>query len=441
MAWVSLTSVPRVRSQSNGPVGPRRVSLEVSGPASVPVSGSKPGGGASLARRVELQRHAGEQDDVVVQVLEVEVDAAALEVAANRGAHLIALVGREARVANTVVLAPEAADAGAPITDRAAVVGVDALEAVVAGLHLHDPFPGLALARDEVHRAAGRVRSEDRRRAATHHLDPVDGLVQAERLVGVQITQAAVMLDRRAVFLQGDGREAFLRDAAGADVGAGLAARGLDPETGHRLQRVGHAHWRAQAQGLFVHGGDGVAGRQARAGVRAGARGDDQFLDRVGRVSAGRGGVQRADAPLAQGDDLSGGRGDLQVAAVDQLADRVLPAERALKAGRAAPSGDVVRKQNLHAGLTREGVQRLGGVAGRNVERHPRGRLGPGGGRGDGDQRRRRQKQAGRHARRPKSRPKLGHRLSPHVSCRKSASRSARREGRGKPPSRFEKNS
>ncbi len=333
------------------------------------------GGGAGLAGGVELQRHAGEQDDVVVQVLEVELDAAALERAAGLDAPLIALVGREARVADAVFLAPEAAHRGVPAgRQRAAVEQVDALGAVVADLDLGQALGRVGpLAGDEVDRAAGGVGGEDRRGAAAHHFDAVDGLVQAERLVGVQIAQAAVMLDRRAVFLQGDGRIAFLRDAAGPDVGAGLAARGLDPEAGHGLQRVGHAHRRAQAQGLGAHGGDGVAGLQPRAGVRAGARGDDDLADHVSR----RGG-QRGRTLFAQGDDLGVGRGDLQFAAVDQPAQGLLAAVGALQPRGAMAGGDVVGEHQLHAGLARKGVEGRGGVAGRDVELDARGGLGLG---------------------------------------------------------------
>lgn len=105
--------------------------------------------------------------------------------------------------------------------------------------------------------------------------------------------QPAVVLDRQAVLVERDGRIAFQRDAAGADVGADFAARGLDPQAGHVLERLCDADRRLQPQLLLADDGDGVAGldlllRLDRAG------GDDDFVDRgIGVGECGRGGRER----------------------------------------------------------------------------------------------------------------------------------------------------
>ncbi len=92
------------------------------------------------------------------------------------------------------------------------------------------------------------------------------------------------MLDRQAVFLQGHGRETLLGNAARANVGAGLAARSLDPEAGDGLQRVGDAGGIAHAQRLFADRGHRIAGVEARAAIDPRARRDDDVLDRGGRI-------------------------------------------------------------------------------------------------------------------------------------------------------------
>src|SRR3569833_151114 len=87
-----------------------------------------------------------------------------------------------------------------------------------------------------VDRAGRCVGIENGGRAAANDFDPLDGLVQPESLVAVQITERRVMLNGHSVFEQGDGAEAIHRDAAGADVTAGLTAGGFHPEAGHGLQ-------------------------------------------------------------------------------------------------------------------------------------------------------------------------------------------------------------
>ncbi len=239
-----------------------------------------------VAVGVVRQRDAGVEHDVVVDVLDVEIDRAALEVAAERDAQLAALVGGEAGIADTVVLAPEAAHAEAPVAERRAVPAVDAAQAVVAGLQLEPALGHLAAAAgDEIDHAARRVRREHRGRAAAHHLDALDRLVEAKALVGVEPAQARIVLQRQPVLLHADRREALLRNAARADVGAAFAARGLDPETRHRLQRVGDAARRVHLQLLLVDRGDRIAGLGAAARACAGAAGDDDAvqLHRIGR--------------------------------------------------------------------------------------------------------------------------------------------------------------
>ena len=84
------------------------------------------------------QRQTQVEDDVVVDVLDVEIDRAALERAAHSEAQLSALVRGVTGVADAIVLAVETADADAPIADWRREPAVEAPQAVVAGLELDD---------------------------------------------------------------------------------------------------------------------------------------------------------------------------------------------------------------------------------------------------------------------------------------------------------------
>ncbi len=164
------------------------------------------------------------------------------------------------------------------------------MQAVVADGVLEHALGAIArLARDVVDRAGGRVGVEDRGRSATHHFDALGGLVEAERLVAVEIAQRGVVLHRHAVIEQGDRTEAVDRHAARAHVAAGLAAGGLDPEARHALQGFGDAGGRLQAQPLLVDAGDRIAGFGLAAFLHAGAAGDDDRVQLLG--AGGRGGA------------------------------------------------------------------------------------------------------------------------------------------------------
>ena len=221
-------------------------------------------------------------------MLVAEGQRAAVEFLDEVGADLAALVAGEAGIADALLAAIEAADAELEaVGQRRADPAVETVElgsgaiedAGVAG----DRIAGAA--GDVVDHAAGGVRIEDRRRAATDDFDPVDRFVETEGLVGVQIAERGIVLHGQAVLEQVDRTEAVDRNAARADIARAFAARGLDPEAGDRLQRLGHARRRARADHVVRQGGDGVAGVELGALAGAGAAGDDDLL--VGRGGAG----------------------------------------------------------------------------------------------------------------------------------------------------------
>ncbi len=220
---------------------------------------------------------------------------AALEVAAQVDAELPALVRVEARLADAVVLAVEAAHAELPVAraQRRAVEEVQAAQAIVAPGVFRDAFGRVAdHARHEVDRTGGRVGIEHRRRTAAHDFDALDGLVQAEHLVGVEVAQRGIVLHRDAVLEQVHRAEAVDRDAARADVAAGFAAGRLDPEAGHRLHRLGHRRRRLHAQAFLVDARDRVAGLGLAALLDAGTAGDDDGVE-LRRFARGIGGCDR----------------------------------------------------------------------------------------------------------------------------------------------------
>src|SRR5690606_6842188 len=115
-------------------------------------------------------------------------------------------------------------------------------------------------------------------------LDALDGLVEAERLVAVEVAERRIVLDRHAVLQQLHRAESIDWHAARADVAARLATRSLHPEAGHRLHRLGDAGRRLQAQGFFFDVGDRVAGLGLGAEIAAGAAGNDDRIE----VASGR---------------------------------------------------------------------------------------------------------------------------------------------------------
>ena len=214
-------------------------------------------------------------------MLHVEHHAIAPVVVIDRAADLPTLFGAEAHVAHAVADAIEAADQHAPIlADASAVIGVDAVQIIIAPGVFH-PAAGVfgALARDEVDDTARRIGREDRRRSATHRFHAGDRFVEAERLVRIEIAEPAVILHRKAVFLQRDRRIAVGRDAARTHVVRSLAARCLDPETGHLLERLGRGYGVGEAQGRIVQRGDGEAGFRLAQFRSAGAAGDDDVVE------------------------------------------------------------------------------------------------------------------------------------------------------------------
>ena len=135
------------------------------------------------------------------------------------------------------------ADACIPIAHRAAGVEIKAPVTEVATFEAQDAFGArIALAGDVVDGAAGGVGGENGRRAAAHDLEGLDRLVHAEGLVGVEITERGIVLDGQTVLQEIHRRVAVGGDAAGADVGAGFAAGGFDPEARYVAEGFGDAH-------------------------------------------------------------------------------------------------------------------------------------------------------------------------------------------------------
>ena len=234
------------------------------------------------------QRQTQVEDDVVVDVLDVEIDRAALERAAHSEAQLSALVRCVTGVADAVVLAVEAADADAPIADWRREPAVEAPQAVVAGLELDVAFALVAgLACNEVHCAAGRVRRKHRSRPAAHDFDALDRIVEAKRLVRIQPAESGIVLDRQSILQQADCAEPFLRNAAHADVRTRLAAGGFDPEARHGAERVGDAEWRVHAQRIAVDRRDRVAHFHFANVFDTSAARDDHSFDVIRRLLLG----------------------------------------------------------------------------------------------------------------------------------------------------------
>lgn len=115
-------------------------------------------------------------------------------------------------------------------------------------------------ARDEVDRARGCVGIEHRRRSASHHLDPLDRLVETERLIAIEEAQGGVVLYRHSIFQQGHRSKSVHRDAARTDVAARLAAGCFHPESRHGFHRLGHRGRGLQSQTVFIDASDRVAG-------------------------------------------------------------------------------------------------------------------------------------------------------------------------------------
>jgi len=258
-----------------------------------PVVAVEAGHRADVAVAVGVHRDAQVQGDAVIHALGVDAETPALKLPGQVQAELAAIVAVEAGIAHAVLDPVEATQQQLPaIGQRAAVGEVQAVQAAVADGVLEHAAGVLAdLARDEVDRTGRGVGVHHRCRSAAYHLDAFDGFVQAECLVAVEVAQRRVMHHRDAVFQQGDRAEAVDRDAARADVAAGLAAGGFHPEPGHRFERLGHAGRRLHAQLLFLDVGDRVTGLGLGAHAGAAAAGDDDRIQVLGGGTGSAGGL------------------------------------------------------------------------------------------------------------------------------------------------------
>lgn len=242
----------------------------------------------------------------------IELQAAGVELAAEHHAGLAAVVGRELGVAHAVAAAPEAADHHVPLVTQAARIdAVQALEVAGAGGQAQAGLGVAAVLLDEVDGHTRLAAAEHRARAAAQHLHALDGVVQAEELRVLEEGERGQVVQRCAVELEGGVRAvARRREAAHADVGAGLAARGLDEHARHGLQDVGGAGGRGLLDLLLGGRGDGEAGLQlAHAFAARGAGHDDGFeFLHLGRLVGRLGGLLReggtAQAGGGQGDEL-----------------------------------------------------------------------------------------------------------------------------------------
>ncbi len=223
------------------------VKTDLGAPAEVeriglPVGVLHPGGGGIRARQGAVKRveardrldpaawrqlhwHRQIEGDAIFEVLVIEAECRAVPATLRCQPELAALVGGVARRAQAVVGAVEATGGHAPVIDGRAAPSVDAAIIAVTALHAHTQFRMIRRgARNEVDQAAQGIGSEDRRWSAAHHLYGLKRVVDAERLVGIEIAEAGIVLDGQAVLEDCQRGKAVAGDAAGADIVGGLAA-------------------------------------------------------------------------------------------------------------------------------------------------------------------------------------------------------------------------
>src|SRR5690606_3465858 len=178
--------------------------------------------------RIARERDRNDEQRAIVDVLAVQREPAAFELAAEAHAKLTALVSPVARIPNAVRDAIEAADAEGPLlADRSAPEAVGAVIAVVANRQPNVCFGSVGrLAGDEIDRAADGAVGKNRRRAAAHDLDAAHGPIDAHELIRIVKRQLITGIDRDAVLHQPDvAIAAVLYDAAGEDVALRRARR------------------------------------------------------------------------------------------------------------------------------------------------------------------------------------------------------------------------
>ena len=339
----------------------------------------KPRHAVGITVAVERQRNRQVEDHVVVEVLHVEVEPAAVRQIATEGeARLETVVRPETRITHAVADAPETADTVLPVARRTAVPRIDAVVTKIADLVLDRTFSGVAAA--ACHKIDNTTRSvgcEDRRGTAAHDLEPLDRFIEPKRLVGIEPAEPAVVLDRQAVFLQGHRGETVGRNAAGADVVTRFTAGGFNPEAGHSLQGLRHPDRRLHAQLFRGDIGQCVAGFRLGAELRARATGDHKFAEPMHLVGIVDGGP-RAGPGTALGwwagrtwvvgapdgeRSIGGIFGRDQWSAGEHAIECF--AGRELSANRVGPNSAHVFDEvdDLGAGLFGEGFERLRGVA------------------------------------------------------------------------------
>src|SRR6185312_13014599 len=200
-------------------------------------------GGEVVARALD---HRDRRDELVlvVQFARPQHERAVVPVVGQRGGQLAALVGLELWRAHAIGRAIEAADAGVPaVLELEPVEAVDAPQALVAiGQPDVTGWFGGALAQNEVGGRAHLAGAEYGARATLHDFNALDRVVKPEQRARVHERQRGHTVDRRTVDHVGEEwGVATTRETCDLDVGTGLAAGGLRPDTRGNLQEIGDA--------------------------------------------------------------------------------------------------------------------------------------------------------------------------------------------------------
>ncbi len=152
-------------------------------------------------------------------MLVIETKCRVVPVTLRRQPELPALIGGVACGTQAVVGAIKTAGCQAPVSDRCATPGIDTAIIAVAALDAQAQFGVIrGFARNEVDQPAQGIGGEDGGGAAAHHLDRLEGVVDTEGLVGIEIAKAGIVLDWQSVLQHRQRGETITRDAAGADI-------------------------------------------------------------------------------------------------------------------------------------------------------------------------------------------------------------------------------
>ncbi len=237
-----------------------------------------------------VQRDRVVERGAVVEVLGVHVEDRIAHQEGQVAAHLAALVGGVAGVAQPIIAAVVAADAVQHVlAQRARTVGVLAAQTVAADGHAHRALGrGGAVAGDGVDRAARRVGREQRRGAAADHFQALGHHVQRKQRIDVEEAFLRLVEQGHAVFLVLHVVPAAGGQAAHVQVlAAALAAGGFGREAGHGAQHVDTAARCRAIQALLRHHAD----RERRVLLRLALRGagDDDLIQGSGGIGSSGG--------------------------------------------------------------------------------------------------------------------------------------------------------